>query len=141
MNFDSIKQLEFVSINEGSEPISARGGAYITIAKDRIDITKRISIVLGYPEYIFVGTSGNAIGIKPVKKSEEAVKCVRNNNNSRVCGADYIHRLATRIPSMKNVDLRSHYIRIPFDRKEDGYLIFDAGQMTVIEKRSRKLSC
>jgi hypothetical protein len=138
MNFDSIKQLEFVSINEGPAQDSSNGDAYITIANDRIDITKSISIVLGYPEFVFVGTNGNAIGIKPVKKSEGAVKVVRNNNNSRVCGVNYIRRLTSRIASMNDVDLRSHYIRVPFDRKEDGYLIFDAGQMTVIEKQSRR---
>lgn len=137
MNFDSIKQLDFTSINEGSKPSLDRNGAYITIARDRIDITKPISAALGYPELVFVGTSGNMIGIKPVKKSEGGVKVVRNHNNSRVCGADYINRLTSRIAPMNGVDLHRCYIRVPFDRKEDGYLIFDAEQMTVFEKKSR----
>ena len=137
MNFDSIKQLDFTSINEGSKPNQDRGGAYITIARDRIDFTKFISVALGYPEFVFVGTSGNVIGIKPVKKPEGAVKVVRNHNNSRVNGADYIHRLTSRITPMNGIDLRIYNIMVPFDRKEDGYLIFDAEQMAVIEKRSR----
>lgn len=137
MDFDSIKQMEFFSISEGTLQYPSHGDAYITISDDRIDITKSISIELGYPNFVFIGTNGNAIGIKPVNKSEGALKVCRNNKNLRVCGVDYISRLTARIASMHDVNLRSHYIRVPLDRKEEGYLIFDAGQMMVIEKKKR----
>ncbi len=145
MNFESIKQLDFVSIAEGPALVKPankpEGKAYITIGSYYIDMTKRIAMELGCPDFVEIGTLGELIGIKAVEKNNpKAVQVLKSQGKMfRVTGTDKILRISARIKTVADVDLYHNYIQVPYDRKEDGYYIFDLSRMLVCQKKNTRV--